>query len=143
MADSTEMQDVKVTSPAYPGYPPQQQPQQYGYPPAQTTVVPAPQVITVDRSGQGQGDVQDNMVIAIVSVFFCFILGIIAIVKANKAKEHLMRGDVDSARRDSRLARQLAIAGIAIGLGGVALLIFLFFILPLIGFGIVAASSGY
>ena len=51
-----------------------------------------------------------------------------------------MRGAVDSASRDSRLARQLAIVEIAIGLGGVALLIFLFLILPLIGFGIIAAS---
>ncbi|GFR90997.1 proline-rich transmembrane protein 1-like [Elysia marginata] len=98
---------------------PQPQPQGgYNYTPqpsagsGQPTVVmvaPEPQVMNAGAH------VQDNMVISIISIFFCCILGIIATIKASDSKEALKRGDVAQAEEQSNSARKLALAAIVIG----------------------------
>ncbi|KAK3733728.1 hypothetical protein RRG08_026843 [Elysia crispata] len=67
-------------------------------------------------------------------------MGVIATFKAYQSKEHLQRGDIGNAQRESKSVRQLAIAAIAIGLSIVALCIFLFGTLPVIGVGIIVAA---
>ncbi|KAK3802431.1 hypothetical protein RRG08_017616 [Elysia crispata] len=122
MADATELKGVKVTSSTPPGYPAHQQTTQDSYPPVIVTVA------TVRDDA-----VEDNTVLAAVSILFCFVLGITAAIKANQAKSHLERGDVDSAQKDSAVARLFAQVAISTGLCLAALAIVVYGILPAAG----------
>lgn len=120
----------------YQGYAPPHQPpppQYYPQGAGQPVVVPPPQPLVIQREGEY---VQDNMVIAIVSIFFCCILGIVATIKASNSKDSLRRGDIDKAKDESVSARKLAIAAIITGIVIVALVIFITVILPLAVTGI-------
>ncbi|GFO01035.1 interferon-induced transmembrane protein [Plakobranchus ocellatus] len=81
--------------------------------------------------------VQDNMVISIVSIFFCCLCGIIATVQASDSRNALRRGDISSAQRLSRTARKWAITGIVVG----CILAGLTIVFPIIGALIAASSS--
>ncbi|GFO01038.1 proline-rich transmembrane protein 1 [Plakobranchus ocellatus] len=102
-------------------FPQHQQPQaQYGYGygyPAQQQQTTQNTVVVMSQPTPQPAPVyvQDNMVISIISIFFCCLLGIIATVQASESRDSLRRGDVASAQRLSRSARKLAIAGIVVG----------------------------
>ncbi|RUS81639.1 hypothetical protein EGW08_010602 [Elysia chlorotica] len=112
------------------GYPPQPPPQYYQ---GQPGVVPQPQTMIIQREGE---QVQDNLVIAIVSIFFCCIIGIIATIKASNSKDSVRRGDIAKAQEESVSARKLAIAAIITGIVIAAISIFVNVILPLILVGV-------
>ncbi|KAK3743656.1 hypothetical protein RRG08_030778 [Elysia crispata] len=57
-------------------------------------------------------NVEDNMVISIVSIFFCCILGVVATVKSMESREAARRGDITKAQVSSRTAKGCAIAAI-------------------------------
>ncbi|RUS73064.1 hypothetical protein EGW08_019179 [Elysia chlorotica] len=100
---------------------PQLQPQPYGgygYPnqppaPGQPAVVMVAPEAQVMKAGP---EVEDNMIISIVSIFFCCLLGIIATIKASDSKEALKRGDIETAQRQASTAGKLAKAAIIIGI---------------------------
>ncbi|KAK3783682.1 hypothetical protein RRG08_025306 [Elysia crispata] len=136
--------DMPANNPAYnPSNNPDgfQQPPAYELP-SQPTLYPkpygAPQypsnvtVVTVPPQRQNVQHVEDNMVISIVSLFFCCILGIFAIIKAQEAKDHIARGNYDMARMAARTAKNLAIIGIVLGCIGVVIGIVLGVVLPLV-----------
>ncbi|GFS20201.1 interferon-induced transmembrane protein [Elysia marginata] len=109
-------------------YPPQPYPQQYAGAPYH----PATNVMTVTapQPAHRVEHVDDNMVISIVSLFFCFILGIFAILKSQEARDHKARGCYDMARVAARTAKQIAIIGIVIGCIGIVMAFFFLFVLP-------------
>lgn len=124
---------------------PQVQPQGgYGYAPQPgqasntSVVVVAPQSQTMHSGAQ----VQDNMIISIVSIFFCCILGIIATIKASDSKEAVRQGNIAKAEQDSALARKLAIAAIVIGIACCAISILSSIIVSVAG-AAAASSSSY
>ncbi|KAK3766191.1 hypothetical protein RRG08_025191 [Elysia crispata] len=125
-------EETKGYNPDMPGqgYPPHPPPQYYQ---GQTVVVPQPQPMIIQREGD---QVQDNLVISIISIFFCCILGIIATVKASNSKDSLRRGEIAKAQEESVSARKLAIAAIITGIVIFALVIFINVILPLAFTGI-------
>lgn len=136
-----EMKGMMADQPPPPGFAP---PPDYApgptaplYPQAQTVVV-APQAVVMTRE---EDRVEDNMVIAIVSIFFCCILGLIATFKANSAKNLKHQpGGLEQAKRDSASAKKLAIAAIITGCFCIFLTIFITFILPLIVGGVAIAT---
>ena len=59
--------------------------------------------------------VNSHMVLSVVSIFFCLILGIIAIVYSNKSKNSYNMGDYNGAVSNANTAKILAIIGIIVG----------------------------
>ncbi|KAK3766178.1 hypothetical protein RRG08_025179 [Elysia crispata] len=117
----------------------------YGYP-AQPQGAGQPTVVMVAPQAQvmsGGNQVQDNMIISIVSIFFCCILGIIATIKASGSKEALKRGDIVTAQQQSTTARKLAIAAIIIGCICAGLSILSGIISAVAGASTAASSSRY
>ncbi|GFS12283.1 interferon-induced transmembrane protein [Elysia marginata] len=107
--------------------------------PQTQTVVVAPQQVVMAREGE---HVEDNMVIAIISIFFCCILGLVATFKANSAKNlKTQPGGLEQAKRDANSAKKLAIAAIITGCVIIFLTIFVTFILPLILTGVFASQT--
>ncbi|GFS21162.1 interferon-induced transmembrane protein [Elysia marginata] len=96
----------------------------------QVQPAPATQPMTIDRDGD---PVQDNFILSVASIFCCFILGIIATLKAQNSRDKLSSGDISGARRDSADARKLAISSIVCGCIIVVFVIFLPLILWLAG----------
>ncbi|KAK3783021.1 hypothetical protein RRG08_015361 [Elysia crispata] len=96
-----------------PQYLPNQQPyqgNQYPQAPGNVTMVVSP------YPPQTVGWVNDNLAISIVSLFFCCILGIFAVIKSSEAKDAQQRGDYNTAVVAARKAKNLAVAAIIIGI---------------------------
>ncbi|KAK3720698.1 hypothetical protein RRG08_057169 [Elysia crispata] len=139
-----EMKGMMADQPPPPGFvdaPPAEYapgPHQPLYPQPQTVIV-APQPVVMTREGD---QVPDNLVIAIISIFFCCILGIVATLKANNAKNLKNQpGGLEQAKRDSAAAKKWAIAAIITGSVILFLTIFFTFILPLILAGVFASQT--
>ncbi len=97
-----------------------------GYPPASD-----------GAPGYGFGDlppsIPNHLVWAILSTILCCLpLGIVSIVYGAKVNTHLFRGDISAAQRSSRLARNWAIASIAV-FAAVVVIGFLFYIAVAVG----------
>lgn len=62
------------------------------------------------------GTVPNHMVKAIVSIFFCTILGIIAIVYASQVNTKLAAGDLAGAQQSAKTANTCATVGLVVGI---------------------------
>ncbi|GFR84604.1 interferon-induced transmembrane protein [Elysia marginata] len=81
-------------------------------------MVPAPNVSVVSGPFPSQTVqwVDDNLTISIVSLFFCCLLGIFAVLKSSEAKDAQQRGDYNTAVTSARKAKKLAVSAIVIGI---------------------------
>ena len=84
------------------------------------------------------GTVPNHLVKAIVSIFFCTILGIIAIVYASQVNTKLAAGDLAGAQQSAKTANTCANIGLAVGI----VVCVIYFILGIM-MGLGAASGGY
>ncbi|RUS82244.1 hypothetical protein EGW08_009982 [Elysia chlorotica] len=113
----------QLTNPSYnpdeaqpppPYEPPAQQPEAQTYP-QQCTYPSNVSVVTVPAQLQNVQAVDDNMMLSIVSLFFCCILGIFAIIKSSEARDHKLKGRYHQAESAARSARTIAMVGIVVG----------------------------
>lgn len=87
--------------------------------PAAAPNMHAPQGIPQAYGAYAGGEpIKSHLALSIVSVFFFTILGIIAIVYSSKVTPSLSVGNYGQAAHDSKIAKILAITGIAVG-GGI------------------------
>ncbi|CAL1532096.1 unnamed protein product [Lymnaea stagnalis] len=84
-----------------------------------TTVVAQPPLMQVNRVTS----VPDNMILAVVSLFFFWPLGIAAIMKASESREALARNDVAQALQYSTEAKRYALFSIGLGIVGIIVMI--------------------
>ena len=63
-----------------------------------------------------KNSVNNYMVFSVLTtIFWCFIFGIIAIIYSSKVSKMIATGDIDNAIRFSKIARNLDIIGIILG----------------------------
>ncbi|KAK3783681.1 hypothetical protein RRG08_025305 [Elysia crispata] len=94
-----------------------------------------PSNVPVPLQQQNVQYVDDNMAISVVSLFFCCILGIFAVIKAQEAKNHAARGNYSIAQEAAKTAQKVAILAISLGCIGVVISFVLGIVLPLVVFG--------
>lgn len=79
----------------------------------------------------GTTTVPNHLVMAIISVFCCMPLGVIAIVFAAQVNSKVAAGDIAGAMESSKKAKMFSIIALALGL--VAVLIYIVWIVLVIG----------
>ncbi|XP_022086921.1 uncharacterized protein LOC110977264 [Acanthaster planci] len=89
---------------------------QTGIPPLQFTQNATPATHVMIPRAAVEPCPPDNMILAIiVTVFFCLILGIFAIMKSLDVKKLWAVGDVTGARRAAQASKRLSVLGLVIG----------------------------
>ena len=97
----------------------------------------APRSRRRDDDGGGRRDVPNNMVLAILSIFCCWPLAIVAIIKAASVNTLVAQGDYSAAEKASADAKKFAV--IAIVLWAVAAVCYGIFMLVMM---LVAGNAG-
>jgi len=99
----------------------------------------APRSRRRDDDGGGRRDVPNNMVLAVLSIFCCWPLAIVAIIKAASVNNLVAAGDYAGAEKASADAKKFALIAI---IGGVVVGVIGFIIQIVIGAAAVNAGGG-
>ena len=87
--------------------------------------------------GGGAAPVPNNLVIAIISIFCCWPLGIPAIIFATKVNKQVAEGDMAGAEDSAKKAKMFAMIGIGLWL----LVVVIYVILMVLGVGLSALGG--